>query len=276
MPVARDPYLNSSRTVIQLGTIFPDPPSLMVLGSGLWYLRNPSSGGLAAWGSMIQRTFDDLMTNQGSPKTALQSPWNDMEHGSGIPFGLLPSNSRSMIGSRQVGVHGRDEEALELRRSSRFGSSKKKSGFGLSDGIIFLPIVNVFEDLLSPERAETIIHEDIEAMNADLLARLTHPSPPPIIVPTVFNDMLIEGETKDGLHFSDKIMDKQAELLLAWRCNDVVGRKAPQGSCCKRNYWTRPVQAAVILFFTVWAPFALFFGARIREYLSPIKPIMFK
>ena len=57
-----DPYLNGS----QLDNLFRSPkardanaqnPSLLVLGTGLWYLRNPISGGMKAWSSAIDKVF---------------------------------------------------------------------------------------------------------------------------------------------------------------------------------------------------------------------------
>jgi hypothetical protein len=109
-------------------------------------------------------------------------------------------------------------------------------------------------------------------MNADILARLAHPDPPPIVVPTVFNEMQPEEETSDGLHFSDKIMDHQAQILLGWRCNDVLKDEglSSQGSCCRRYRWVRPVQGALVLLLAVWAPVGVLLGSRIGT--SAVRP----
>ena len=57
-----DPYLNGSKT----DNLFRNPkgngksaqiPSLVVIGTGLWHLRNPSSGGFKAWSSAIDKVF---------------------------------------------------------------------------------------------------------------------------------------------------------------------------------------------------------------------------
>lgn len=223
-----------------------NPASLLVMGSGLWYLRQPTSGGLATWGEMIHETFNALRLNQGSPRYPLQQPWDAIPPLITHPSSALPANNARSL----------------------FSKSNTRAP-GIADTIIFLPIVEAVQTLLSPSRAETILHTDIEAMNADLLARLTHPTPPPVIIPTVFNKMLVPDQTEDGLHFSDGLMDRQAEILLGWRCNDAVGKNAAAGSCCKRYNWVRPVQALVLGLFVIWAPMALILGPRLRESKSP-------
>lgn len=207
-----DPYLNTSRTIEHLSKSTPSPDGLLVLGSGLWYLRHPSSGGIAAWTRTVNTVFDAVAASQ------------------------------PLIASRP------------LHKPPPFLTAGDSPKGGLAEAIVYLPVVQPVEDLLSPDR-RTISHADVEAMNADLAARLLQPSAPPLKVPSVFNELLIEAETTDGLHFSEKIIRKQAEILLGWRCNDAASEV--NGACCRRYATVRPAQWLVLLGVCCWAPLAM-------------------
>ena len=141
---------------------------------------------------------------------------------------------------------------------------------GIADSIIFLPVTRPVDTRLSADRAETINHVDVEAMNSGLLARLltshtTGLTPSvhttaPIVVPTVFNDLLVPEETDDGLHYSVKIVKKQAEILLGYRCNDAASEMS--GVCCRKDRQVTPIQVIVLFFVCAWAPLSIFLRSK--------------
>jgi hypothetical protein len=237
------------------------PASLLVMGSGLWYLRNPTSGGLGAWTTAIHSTFDKLRQHQGQPVSPLVTPWDDMTstHGSLIP-GLLPDGSVKY--SKDDDKPAKPVQEIGQRMEKRQKATKQDTDFSIADAIFFLPVPNPVEERLSHERAETIVRSDVEAMNADLYARLLHDKPPPVIIPSVYNEMLVDSETTDGIHWSDVIMNKQAELMFSWRCADAMRKGAQEGVCCRRYNTVRPLQGLLLLFFGIWAPATAYFCPR--------------
>jgi hypothetical protein len=218
-----DPFMNTTRTKNYLSRSSDDPTGLLVMGTGLWYLRHPSSGGIQAWTKTIDQTFENLLDSQ--PISSFAEP----------PPYVAP-----------IGAKG---NSLASR--------------GIAQAIMFVPVPTANDEMLNSERAETINHVDIDAMNSDLVARLSHmvsPERPPIVVPSVFNELLVPELTSDGIHYADHLIKKQAEIMFGWRCNDVASTF--NGACCRKYKPIRPVQALVLLFVCGWAPLSLLLRSR--------------
>lgn len=184
-----DPYMNSSyaQLIHPTGTdrapsLDSDRPALLVLGTGLWYLRYQDSGGLSAWEARVEAVIETI----------------------------------------------------------------KSAKHPLADQIVILPVEEPVVLKLSPERASTIHISDVDAMNSDLFHRIYPPqdsfsttparSPNTVSLPLVLNQMLDDSQTTDGLHFSSLIVKAQANLLLNFRCNDMLPKKYPLDKTCCRSY----------------------------------------
>lgn len=215
-----DPYMNTSRTHEFLSSQttasnvtdgLAQKPSILVLGSGLWYLRYPESGGLRAWEANTEASLAAI-------------------------------------------THARTNPA---------------------DKVILLPIEEVVPSKLSPERASSMQSSDIDAMNSDLYHRIHPPlsdpgrlfsAPPssmPISLPLVFNKMLDQSQTEDGLHFSDDVVKAQANVLLNLRCNDVLPKIFPfDKTCCRRYPRPSVLQIIILCVAILWGPYTLFISHR--------------
>jgi hypothetical protein len=116
-----------------------------------------------------------------------------------------------------------------------------------ADEIGLLPVGQIVSSKLSADRALTMHPWEIDAMNSDLYLRINPPSESlpmfgssstkrsEVSLPLVFNKMLDESLTEDGVHFSESLIKIQANLLLNLRCNDVLPKKSPYNkSRCNR------------------------------------------
>lgn len=160
-------------------------------------------------------------------------------------------------------------------------STISKNADNIADQIVWLPVENPVSSKLSAERSTTIHPSDVEAMNSDLIHRVTPPPPTfsfsseyvvpskpskrkvPISLPVAFNLMLDDSQTTDGLHFSATILKAQANLLLNLRCNDVLPKRFPLDKTCCRSYPTPPFLELLLLFVLVmWGPLGRFVAKR--------------
>ncbi|KAF8587327.1 O-acetyltransferase [Ramaria rubella] len=227
-----DPFLNATRTrsILDLtngASISSESsvasirtPAMMVIGSGLWYLRYAeSSGGLPRWEATI-------------------------------------------------------EETLELIT---------KAGQQLADTIVFLPVEDVAPSKLSPLRLSTMHNSDVDAMNSDLKHRIDPPSagylPVPsqlfrksshhsqIAFPQAFNRMLDSSQTADGLHYSDKVLKAQTNILFNLRCNEILPKTFPLDKTCCRGYPSPSInQLLILILLASWGPIARFAGPGLSKH----------
>ena len=209
-----DPFLNTSRTfdVLQRtknGTMADERPTLLVLGSGLWYLRYANtSGGLPSWEANMERIMKILTDNLDKP----------------------------------------------------------------ADQVVILPVEQVIPAKLSHDRALSIRPSDIDAMNSDLRHRIhrpwhnalsVHMPSPSVAFPIVFNQMLDASRTEDGLHFSDSLIELQANILLNLRCNDFLPKKFPlDKTCCYTYPWPSFLHSVILGFAVVWGPIVYLLSAQ--------------
>jgi N-acetylneuraminate 9-O-acetyltransferase len=145
------------------------------------------------------------------------------------------------------------------------------------------------ESKLSPERAAFINNADIDAMNSDLIHRLSPESPnfndrevldsyqppsrlsrPPairIMFPSVFNKLLHPSLTEDGLHYNEIVTTYQAQILLNLRCNDMLPKKYPlDTTCCWKYPRISFVQGLVLIMLVLYGPLALVLRRRLPDH----------
>jgi hypothetical protein len=110
---------------------------------------------------------------------------------------------------------------LLLTQYAKLGQKKLHS-----NTLFVAPILYPSETLLNDDRKSTIKHDELVVLNK-ILQEKTYKYSPVVLTPVVFNSfsnqhMDSTGFDSTGLHFSNQLCDKQAELLLNLRCNTVT------------------------------------------------------
>ncbi|MBW0530135.1 hypothetical protein O181_069850 [Austropuccinia psidii MF-1] len=137
--------------------------------------------------------------------------------------------------------------------------------------IVLLPIQYPLVEKLSPERKQTITIDQIDQMNHYIL-QASHSNPSSSIqIPNVMNLLTNQSssESIDGLHYSNKLTETQAKILLNLRCNNQLIKKFPlDKTCCSKYPTPNPLQVFILLFLLLWAPIGLYIYHRPTRFLS--------
>ncbi|KAJ7169801.1 10 TM acyl transferase domain found in Cas1p-domain-containing protein [Mycena filopes] len=173
--------------------------------------------------------------------------------------------------------------AYESRIESILGALVQ--GNPIADEVVILPVEDIISSKLSPERASSMHHTDIDAMNSDLSYRITslgawkypglfkRPSRTPLSVslPLVFNQMLDPSQTQDGLHFSQTVLRTQANILLNFLCNDHLAKTPPLNKTCCRSYPApNVVQVFILGALILGTAYAIYTGRQQKGHRSAL------
>lgn len=165
-----DPFLNTSATQKYIRPTSlsrqaeEERPALLVLGSGLWYLRYADSGGLPAWELKIESTLNALSDPKYKPAdTIVFLPVEDV-----VPGKLSADRAQSMRSS--------DIDAMNSDLLHRIRPPHVNDPFAFfsspSSSPIALPLV--FNKMLDPSQTDDGLHffDTVVKMQANILLNL--------------------------------------------------------------------------------------------------------
>jgi N-acetylneuraminate 9-O-acetyltransferase len=150
-----DPFLNSSRTHKLIASSDTSAnlnsshkPALLVLGSGLWYLRYSEAGGLPAWEANIERILDRINRSPSKPADeVILLPIEEV-----VPLKLSPERATSMRSS--------DIDAMNADLVHRINPPLADYVHVFSESRPSMPISfpRVFNSMLDPSQTEDGLH----------------------------------------------------------------------------------------------------------------------
>ncbi|CAG8495275.1 6600_t:CDS:2 [Diversispora eburnea] len=232
-----DPYLNSTEIndilFSQQSYSNSIKPSILFLGTGLWYLRYPDSGGYDSWQKKIDTIIDSFTS--------------------------------------QIDI-----------------TTKSEKSENISDSIFLSPVENLIYEKLSQVRANTMHQEDIDKMNNYLAfkrqeileLRNDFMKQDDFNIPFVFNKILkgIPDATEDGLHFNDELLNVHMDILLNFRCNNIIPKKIPfDNTCCFRypkGNWIQTLIITSITLFVINLPIIIYYRTYESNTLGFIEKII--
>lgn len=165
-----DPYLNTSRTLSLIHGYIPSPDThdrlaMLVLGSGLWYLRySDMTGGLQAWEANMERLLESISVPQIKlADEVVFLPVEDI-----VPSKLSPQRAETM--------HSSDVDAMNSDLYHRINppSSDLHSIFSSSPPPLPISLPLVFNKMLDADTTEDGLHfsDDIVKAQANILLNL--------------------------------------------------------------------------------------------------------
>lgn len=165
-----DPYLNSTRTyefiVSPSSASDTTQPSvaLLVLGTGLWYLRYPGSGGLQAWEANMETTVNAIAHSHVKPADkVVLLPIEEV-----IASKLSPERASSM--------HYSDIDAMnsDLFHRIHLPHSHHSGFFSSSSPSLPISLPLVFNKMLGPSQTEDGLHfsDNIVKAQANILLNM--------------------------------------------------------------------------------------------------------
>lgn len=165
-----DPFLNTSTTrsyVHRSSTVTHEQrPALLVLGSGLWYLRYADSGGLPAWESMMETTLDAMFRAQTQPADNVAVlPVED----------VVPSK---LSAERAATMHASDIDAMNSDLLHRIRPAAQNDPFAFASSpepkAPYISFPSVFNQMIQPSQTEDGVHfsDAVVQMQARILLNL--------------------------------------------------------------------------------------------------------
>ncbi|GJJ76669.1 N-acetylneuraminate 9-O-acetyltransferase [Entomortierella parvispora] len=127
-------------------------------------------------------------------------------------------------------------------------------------------IQSVNPDKLSDVRYETLRLKDIEEMNI-YLKSITRNTV--VTVPFVWNKMTETAmdATRDGLHFAERVMSAEADVMLNFVCNNQLPKVAPMAATCCYEYPANSgVQSLMLALLMIWLPIGFIVQTRYNEH----------